>query len=89
MTALPLASVVGAPISGILLSTGGVAGLSGWQTLFVAEALPSLLLTVVLLAVLTDRPNRPPGSSPGTGGGWRRGSHGRTRSVKAWRIQAH
>jgi MFS family permease len=58
MTALPLASVVGAPISGILLSTGGVAGLSGWQTLFVAEALPSLLLTIILLAMLTDRPEQ-------------------------------
>jgi MFS family permease len=56
MTAVPLATVVGAPISGLLLGLDGVGGLKGWQWLFIAEALPSVLLSAAVLALLTDRP---------------------------------
>src|SRR5689334_19154864 len=37
MTALPLATVIGSPVSGALLGLQGVAGLAGWQWLFIAE----------------------------------------------------
>ncbi|PLZ00108.1 MFS transporter [Burkholderia sp. WAC0059] len=56
MAAMPFASVIGAPVSGWLLGRNGVLGLQGWQLLFIVEALPSLLLAGVVLAVLRDRP---------------------------------
>jgi MFS transporter, ACS family, tartrate transporter len=56
MTALPLATVIGSPVSGALLGLDGVGGLAGWQWLFIAEALPSLVLSVVVWRWLTDRP---------------------------------
>src|ERR671937_2218437 len=42
MTATLLAGVVGAPISGVLLSLNGVGGLAGWQWLFLLEGLPAV-----------------------------------------------
>jgi D-galactonate transporter len=53
--AIPLASIVGAPLSGwILQSFSGTAGLHGWQWLFVIEAVPSMLLGFAILAYLDD-----------------------------------
>jgi ACS family tartrate transporter-like MFS transporter len=57
MTANPLAGVVGSPISGMLLGLRG-AGLAGWQWLFLLEGLPAILLGVVVLWVLTDKPEQ-------------------------------
>lgn len=56
MAAGPLATVIGAPLSGLLLRMDGVMGLRGWQWLFVIEAVPSLVLSVVAFFYLTDRP---------------------------------
>ncbi len=56
MAAIPLSSVIGSPISGWLLNLDGVTGLSGWQWLFIIEAVPALLLSVVVFFYLTDRP---------------------------------
>ena len=56
MAAIPLSSVLGAPLSGALLGLDGVAGLHGWQWLFVVEAVPAVLLAVVVLFYLTDHP---------------------------------
>jgi ACS family tartrate transporter-like MFS transporter len=56
LAAVPLASVIGAPVSGLLLGLDGVMGLRGWQWLFVVEAIPSLILSAVVLFYLTDRP---------------------------------
>ncbi len=56
MAAIPLSSVIGSPISGQLLNLGGLAGLAGWQWLFIIEAVPALLLAVVVFFYLTDRP---------------------------------
>lgn len=56
MAAVPVSSVIGAPISGMLLEgMQGVAGLGGWQWLFLIEGIPSVLLGVLCLFVLTDR----------------------------------
>jgi MFS transporter, ACS family, tartrate transporter len=44
MTATSLAGVVGAPLSSALLKLDGVGGLHGWQWLFVAEGIPTILL---------------------------------------------
>ncbi len=56
MAAIPLSSVIGSPISGQLLNLEGLAGLAGWQWLFIIEAAPALLLSVVVFFYLTDRP---------------------------------
>ncbi len=56
MAAIPLSSVIGAPVSGMLLNLDGSAGLAGWQWLFILEAVPALLLSVAVFFYLTDRP---------------------------------
>jgi MFS transporter, ACS family, tartrate transporter len=56
MTATSLAGVVGAPLSSALLKLDGVAGLSGWQWLFLFEGVPTVLLGVSVLFVLKDGP---------------------------------
>jgi len=53
---IPLSTVIGAPISGLILGLDGVLGMRGWMWLFVLEALPTILLSFVLLRVITDRP---------------------------------
>ena len=54
---IPLSTVIGAPVSGLILGLDGVLGLRGWMWLFVLEALPTLVLAFVLLRTLTDRPS--------------------------------
>jgi len=56
MAAIPLSTVIGAPVSGALLYLHGGLGLAGWQWLFIVEALPSILLAGVVFFYLTDRP---------------------------------
>jgi MFS transporter, ACS family, tartrate transporter len=57
MFAIPISTVIGAPISGLVLDhLEGVAGLHGWQWMFVIEALPALLMTAAVWFYLTDRP---------------------------------
>jgi MFS family permease len=52
----PISTMIGSPISGLILDMEGVGGLHGWQWLFLIEALPALLATFVVLYYLTDRP---------------------------------
>lgn len=55
--AVPLATVIGAPLSGAVLSSmEGLGGYRGWQWLFILEAVPALALGVVTWFYLTDRP---------------------------------
>lgn len=56
MTAIPVAQIIGGPISGWLLGLHGVAGLAGWQWVFLLEGLPSIVLGGLVLVFLTDRP---------------------------------
>jgi ACS family tartrate transporter-like MFS transporter len=56
MAAIPLSTVIGAPISGVLLYLHGGLGLAGWQWMFIVEAVPSIILAVVVFFYLTDRP---------------------------------
>jgi MFS transporter, ACS family, tartrate transporter len=55
--AVPVSTVIGAPISGLLLGLDGVWGLAGWQWLFIIEGIPSVLLGIVTWFYLTDRPD--------------------------------
>ena len=57
MAAIPISSVVGAPLSAWIMSaTDGAYGLAGWQWLYLIEAAPSFVLGVLVLFYLTDRP---------------------------------
>ncbi len=57
MAANPLANIVGAPLSSLLLGLNGVLGLAGWQWLFLIEGVPAMLLALVVLKLLPDRPS--------------------------------
>lgn len=57
MLAIPVSSVIGAPISGFILEfMQNVGGVKAWQWLFLIEALPSIMLGVMAWFWLTDRP---------------------------------
>ncbi|SQC13853.1 nitrate/nitrite transporter [Klebsiella pneumoniae] len=51
-----LSTALGSPVSAALLEMHGFLGYAGWQWMFVLEALPALVLGVVVLFFLTDRP---------------------------------
>src|ERR1700739_117759 len=57
MLAIPISSIIGSPISGMLLGLSGW-GLEGWQWLFILEALPSVLAGISVLVYLTDFPRQ-------------------------------
>src|SRR4030088_78080 len=83
MAAIPLSTVIGAPISGVLLYLHGGFGLAGWQWLFIIEAVPAIILAFVVFFYLTDWPADAVWLAPdvgtwlsgrvGLGGGERRG----------------
>ena len=54
--AVPVSTVIGAPVSGLLLGLDGALGLKGWQWLFIIEGIPSIILGLVTWFYLTDRP---------------------------------
>ena len=56
LTAIAAAYVAGGPISGGLLELDGLAGLDGWQWLFLVEGLPAIALGLITLRFLDDRP---------------------------------
>jgi len=56
MVAIPVAGVVSGAVAGALLGLQGRLGLAGWQWLFLAEGLPSVMLGCAVLGYLPDRP---------------------------------
>ena len=56
MVAIPISSVIGGPLSGLLLAMNGWMGLAGWQWLFIIEGIPAVVVGLMLLTRLTDRP---------------------------------
>lgn len=56
MAAIPLSTVIGAPISGLLLGLDGWLGFKGWQWLFLLEAAPAVILSGVVFFYLTESP---------------------------------
>jgi ACS family tartrate transporter-like MFS transporter len=56
MVAVPLSVVIGGPLSGVILGLDGVAGLHGWQWLFLLEGLPAFVLAFPVLLLLPDGP---------------------------------
>ncbi|HYT67039.1 MAG TPA: MFS transporter [Vicinamibacterales bacterium] len=58
MMAAPISVIVGAQVSEALLALDGRGGLSGWQWLFLVEGAPAVVLGLLALRVLTDRPEQ-------------------------------
>jgi MFS transporter, ACS family, tartrate transporter len=58
LVGLPVAVAIGAPVSTGLLGLDGLFGLHGWQVMYIAEAIPTVIIGVVTLFVLTDRPEQ-------------------------------
>ncbi len=56
MAAIPLSTVIGSPVSSVLLGTEGALGLHGWQWLYIIEAVPALVMSFVVYFYLTDKP---------------------------------
>ena len=56
MSAIPVSGVVGGPLSGWMLAhfSQGQGGLHGWQWLFLLQGLPTVLLGVLVLFLLSD-----------------------------------
>lgn len=57
MIGIPLSTVFGGPIAGLLLGMDGIGGLHGWQWLFLIEGLPAVIFGVVTWLWLPDRPS--------------------------------
>src|SRR3984957_3320353 len=55
MVAIPVAGMIGSPISGAILRMDGVLGLGGWQWIFILEAIPAILLGIYAFVGLTHR----------------------------------
>ncbi|MFL6277761.1 MAG: MFS transporter [Blastocatellia bacterium] len=57
MAAIPVANIIGSPVSGLLLGVHWF-GLSGWRWLFIIEGVPAIIFGVVTIFYLTDRPHQ-------------------------------
>jgi ACS family tartrate transporter-like MFS transporter len=58
LVGLPVAVAIGAPISTGLMSLDGLFGLHGWQIMYIAEAIPTVIIGVITFFVLTDKPEQ-------------------------------
>jgi ACS family tartrate transporter-like MFS transporter len=57
--ALPLAVAAGAPLStSIIVGMDKILGLAGWQWMFIAEAIPTVIVGFVFFWFVTDRPHQ-------------------------------
>ncbi|HVY14962.1 MAG TPA: MFS transporter [Rhodopila sp.] len=64
MAAIPISTIVGAPVSGLILGLDGTLGFRGWQWLYILEGLPAVILAILVPFVLTDSPERARWLSP-------------------------
>ena len=64
ITAAPVSGVIGAPLSTLLLRLDGVIHLAGWKWLFLGEGLPSILLGIAVVFIITDHPEEAKWLSP-------------------------
>jgi ACS family tartrate transporter-like MFS transporter len=58
LLAIPVSTVIGAPISGLLLGMDGFGGITGWKWLFIIEGLPVVFLGFAVLWMLSDTPEQ-------------------------------
>lgn len=58
LVAVPLSSVIGGPLSVLLLELNGVLGLHGWQWMFLVQGLPACVLGLLVLVIVRDSPHK-------------------------------
>src|ERR1700722_9092753 len=58
LVGLPIAVAFGAPISTGLMSLDGLFGLRGWQIMYLAEAIPTVIIGIATYFILTDKPHQ-------------------------------
>jgi MFS transporter, ACS family, tartrate transporter len=56
LVAIPVSSVIGGPLGSTLMQMDGFLGLAGWKWLFLIEGIPAVIIGLILLKVMTDRP---------------------------------
>ena len=57
MSQTAIANIIGGPLAALLMgSLDGAFGLRGWQMLFIAEGLPSVVIGLLLLRWMTEKP---------------------------------
>jgi MFS transporter, ACS family, tartrate transporter len=57
-TGTVVAGIVGSPLSGAILELHGFKGLEGWQWLFLLEGIPAVIMGVLIIFFLPDRPQK-------------------------------
>ena len=57
MVGIPFSEIIGAPVSGLLLQVHWL-GIEGWRWLFLLEGVPAIVLGVITIFYLTDRPEQ-------------------------------
>jgi MFS family permease len=60
LASIAITGIIGGPLSGALLNLSGVAGLKGWQWLYLVEGAPAVILAPFVLLWLKDRPAMAP-----------------------------
>ncbi|MFJ9420059.1 MFS transporter [Streptomyces sp. NPDC101227] len=58
LMAIPLATAIGLPVSGLLVEHSHLLGLSGWRAMFLVEAAPAVVLGIAALRLLPDSPSQ-------------------------------
>lgn len=58
MIGIPVATVIGVPISRLILENIHWLGLAGWRWVYIIEGIPAVFFGVVTLFYLTDRPHQ-------------------------------
>ncbi|RYG95072.1 MAG: MFS transporter, partial [Alphaproteobacteria bacterium] len=57
--AVPFSTIIGAPLSGYIIEAmNGIGGFSGWQWMFMLEALPALIMGFVVFFYLPETPEK-------------------------------
>ena len=86
--AVPVSYLFAAIISGFILELDGTLGLAGWKWLFILEGAPSVLLGIVGIFYLTDRPSQAKWWRPTSGSGCKARSTPMRRSLRRSTVAA-
>ena len=55
---IPASTLVGGPVSSLLIEMDGIWGVAGWKWLFIVEGTPAILLGILILILLVDKPDQ-------------------------------
>lgn len=58
LLALPIGGLIGAPLSAWIIDNIAWASLEGWRWMFILEGIPALILGIITIFYLTDRPSK-------------------------------